>query len=309
MMQPPSRRLIALRWCAAKTRSLMSIPRMRPDVSVVTRCTAPMHATCRATASDTGSSHPSRCACPRPDCRSRASADTTRVGAAPPIVGSSPERAATPRIIASASCCFIARERWIGRGGHGAVLVRVDEMRPRRVVRPGPLRIQDAVEQPRKLGGDLRQRVPAQRHDPVAADAHREPPLAHCSRLARLGAVLIEVHRPHLRLQPKFVSARNGTAPFAASASRGRQFGVGSRPSVAPACRGIERADDCHQRIQPDRAFSAASRIAGYSAARTSPVDVEIGCRMALAPRSTSPTVRPEACVVRCTSSFIERHP
>ena len=56
------------------------------------------------------------------------------------------------------------------------------------------LRVQDAVERESQLRCDLRQQTSAHRHQAVDACPDREPALAERCGLARLGAVLIEIH-------------------------------------------------------------------------------------------------------------------
>jgi hypothetical protein len=108
---PPSRNAIALRWTAVNTRSRTPSDTIRPAPSKPTRWIVPQHAICAATPMLTAWSEPSTCAHPDPDIRSSSRAYTTSVGAAPPIVGNSPARAATPSAVANASCCFCIRVR------------------------------------------------------------------------------------------------------------------------------------------------------------------------------------------------------
>ena len=145
---------------------------------------------------------------PVSDSRSSARPITISVGAAPPIVGSSPLRAATPRASASASCRRCARVRLSRIDGEPRGLVvglvgrcgRVDETdRGRR----GVGRVGDALQ----LRGDVGEEVAADRDHPVAGAAEGESAAERDVALVGFGAVLVERGRPHLGVHPQHIGA------------------------------------------------------------------------------------------------------
>ena len=149
---------------------------------------------------------------PVSDWRSSARPITMSVGAAPPIVGSSPLRAATPRARASASCSRCARVRLSRIDGEPRGLVvglfarlrglgRVDETdRGWR----GVGRVGDALQ----LCGHVGEQIAAERHDPVAGAAEGDTATVRDVPVVRFGTVLIERGRPHLGVHPQHIGAR-----------------------------------------------------------------------------------------------------
>ncbi|MFS0734870.1 hypothetical protein ABC304_05490 [Microbacterium sp. 1P10UB] len=135
------------------------------------------------------------------------------------------------------------------------------------------LRIQDAVEEPLQLRGDLGKRVRADRYDAVPAGTHRQPALPQCARLSGLGAVLVEVERPDVRLHPEVVDVRRRAAIGACTEGGRGELALRGRPHLTVAQGGVQCGHHGDSRLDAD--LSGCHGFAHRRILRRQPIAVE----------------------------------
>ena len=113
-------------------------------------------------------------------------------------------------------------------------------------------RIQHAVERALELPSDLGENAAAHGMESVVAGPDAQPALAHRACLTRLGAVLVQVHRPDRRERTQLFCARRGCGIRSLTPCRCRDLLVGGQPARDPRGAGQDRPADGHHPVHPD---------------------------------------------------------
>ena len=195
MTHPPSRREIARVWWAVKHRSGAPSRMIFPSGLRTTFWVPPVQIICRTVRIEIGPSTRSDQPTPEPDSRSSARTETSTVGAAPPIFGTSVRAGhgvehrdqnvvallrRGPRVFAGVVCgaFLLGHER--GRGGRGHE------------------RVHHGLHPARGLAEHLE----SSGHDPVVLPTPVEPPDPHRPVLRRVETVGVEDRLPHRHHPP-----------------------------------------------------------------------------------------------------------